>query len=40
MVEINFKEQIKAKILSYKPDFNLETLNIGLEKFKLKELST
>ncbi len=37
MIEIDFKEQVKEKILSYKPDFNLEILDLGLEKFKLKE---
>ena len=31
----DFKEKLKQKILSYKPDFNIDILNKGLEKFQL-----
>lgn len=37
MAVTKFKQQLRDKILSYKPDFNLEVLNIGLEKFNLSD---
>ena len=32
-----FKQQLREKILSYKPDFNVEILNIGLNKFQVSD---
>ena len=37
MENIKFKEQLRQKILSYKLDFDLQILDLGLEKFKLAE---
>ena len=32
-----FKNKLRERILSYKPDFNLEVLNKGLDKFQILE---
>lgn len=37
MTNTIFRELLRKKILSYKPDFNSEILEIGLEKFTLSE---
>ena len=37
MASTRFKQKLREKILSYKPDFNIEVLNIGLDQFKLSE---
>ena len=37
MASTRFKQKLREKILSYKPDFNLEVLNIGLDQFKLSD---
>ena len=37
MDNTRFRTLLREKILSYKPDFNLEILEIGLEKFILSE---
>lgn len=33
MASTRFKQKLREKILSYKPDFNPEILNIGLDMF-------
>ena len=37
MASTRFKQKLREKILSYKPDFNLEVLNVGLDQFKLSD---
>lgn len=38
MIKItDFKNKLREKLLFYKPDFDLEVLNKGLEKFQLRE---
>ena len=37
MASTRFKQKLREKILSYKPDFNIEVLNIGLDQFKLSD---
>lgn len=37
MAVTQVKQRLRAKILSYKPDFDLEILNIGLNQFQLSD---
>ncbi len=37
MASTRFKQKLREKILSYKPDFNVEVLNVGLDQFKLSD---
>ena len=37
MASTRFKQKLREKILSYKPDFDLEILNIGLNQFQLSD---
>lgn len=37
MAATKFKQQLREKILFYKPDFNQEVLNKGLEKFQVTD---
>ena len=37
MDNTRFRKLLREKILRYKPDFNLDILEIGLEKFILSE---
>lgn len=37
MASTRFKQKLREKILSYKPDFDLEILSIGLNQFQLSD---